>query len=119
MPASSKAPFGAKGRPSIQRKVVSSGAISPQRAPASIAMLHIVIRPAIDSARTASPAYSTAWPRAPSAPIFAMIARMKSLAPTPGAGLPAIVIRIRFGFFCQSVCVISTWATSEAPMPKA
>ena len=28
-------------------------------------------------------------------------------------------MRMRFGFFCQSVCVISTCATSDAPMPKA
>jgi hypothetical protein len=38
---------------------VSSGAIIPARAPASIDMLQIVSRPSIDSARIGSPAYST------------------------------------------------------------
>ena len=35
----------------------------PQRAPASIDMLHSVSRPSIDSARIAEPANSMAWPR--------------------------------------------------------
>ena len=39
-------------------KVVSSGAIMPARAPPSIDMLQIVMRPSIDSERMASPAYS-------------------------------------------------------------
>jgi hypothetical protein len=38
--------------------VVSSGAIMPARAPASIDMLQTVMRASIDIARTASPAYS-------------------------------------------------------------
>ena len=60
-----------------------------------------------------------AWPVAPSAPMRAMIASTMSLAAMPGAALPSTVTRMRFGFFCQIVCVISTCATSEAPMPKA
>ena len=40
------------------------------RAPASIDMLHSVSRPSIDSARIAEPAYSMAWPVAPSAPML-------------------------------------------------
>jgi hypothetical protein len=39
-------------------KVVSSGAIMPARAPASIDMLQMVIRASIDSARMAAPRYS-------------------------------------------------------------
>ena len=38
--------------------MVSSGAIMPARAPASIDMLQIVMRASIDSARMASPRYS-------------------------------------------------------------
>ena len=91
----------------------------PQRAPASIDMLHSVSRPSIDSARIAEPANSMAWRVAPSAPTCAMIASTMSLAAMPGAARPSTVMRMRGGFFCQIVCVISTCATSEAPMPKA
>ena len=99
--------------------VFSSGATMPHRAPASIERLHRVSRPSIESARTASPAYSTAWPAAPSAPMRAMIESAMSFAPMPGPVVPSTRMRMRFGFFCQSVCVISTWATSEAPIPNA
>ena len=54
------APCGANGRPARYANVVSSGAIMPARAPASIDMLHSVKRPSIDSARTVEPAYSIA-----------------------------------------------------------
>ena len=91
----------------------------PQRAPASIDMLHSVSRPSIDSARIAEPANSIAPPVAPSAPIWAMIASTMSLPEMPGAAAPSTVTRMRFGFFCQIVCVISTCATSDAPMPNA
>ena len=116
---SSISPFGANSRPLRYSNVVASGATMPQRPPASIAMLHRVMRPSIESAPTAEPANSMAWPAAPSAPILAMIASARSLAPRPSASLPTAVMRMRLGFFCQSVCVISTWATSEAPMPNA
>ena len=51
---------GAAGRPLTHSKVVSSGAIIPARPPPSIVMLQIVIRPGIESASIAGPAYSTA-----------------------------------------------------------
>ncbi len=88
-------------------------------APASIDMLQRVMRPSMERPRIVPPAYSMAWPTAPSAPIRAMIDRMTSLAATPGASGPSTVIRICLGLRCQSVCVASTWATSDAPMPKA
>ena len=66
---------------------MASGATMPQRPPASIDMLHRVMRPSIDSAAMALPANSMAWPCAPSAPIRAMIASAISLAPTPAVGL--------------------------------
>ena len=56
----------------------------PACAPASIDMLHTVIRPSIDSARIAEPRYSMTWPMPPPVPIWPMIARMMSLAVTPG-----------------------------------
>ena len=55
-PASHAVPFGANGRPSRYANVVSSGAISPARAPASIDMLQTVMRPSIESAEIAAPA---------------------------------------------------------------
>ncbi len=56
--ASQAAPCGASGRPARYWYVVSSGAIMPARAPASIDMLQTVIRSSIDSARIALPRYS-------------------------------------------------------------
>ena len=55
----------------------------PARAPASILMLQTVMRPSIDNARIAEPAYSMTWPVAPSVPMCPMMARMMSLAVTP------------------------------------
>ena len=55
----------------------------PARAPASMLMLQIVMRPSIESARIAEPAYSTTQPVAPSVPILPMMARMMSFAVTP------------------------------------
>ena len=63
---------------------MSSGAIMPALAPASIDMLQIVIRPSIESARMAEPRYSMMWPMPPPVPILPMMARMTSLAVTPG-----------------------------------
>ena len=61
----------------------------PARAPASMLILHIVIRPSIDSASMALPRYSMTWPCPPPVPIFAMTARMMSFALTP-AGSSAV-----------------------------
>ncbi len=55
-----ESPFGASGRPSRYAIVVSSTAIMPARAPASIDMLQTVIRPSIERARIALPANSIA-----------------------------------------------------------
>ncbi len=57
---SHSSPCGANGRPFRYSIVVASTAIMPARAPASIAMLHTVIRPSIDSARIALPSNSIA-----------------------------------------------------------
>src|SRR5436190_5173198 len=65
---SHSAPRGTPGRPSRYANVVSSGAIIPARAPASIDMLQIVIRPSIESCATDSPAYSNTWPTPPATP---------------------------------------------------
>ncbi len=91
----------------------------PARAPASIDMLQTVMRSSTDIARITSPAYSMAWPTPPAAPIVAMIARMTSLAPTPGPSRPSTVIRITRGLRCQRHCVASTCSTSLEPMPNA
>ena len=57
MAASRAAPLGANGRSPLVMywMVVSSGAISPARAPASIDMLQTVIRPSIERAVIAGP----------------------------------------------------------------
>ena len=51
-------PCGARGRPARYWKVVSSGAIMPARAPASIDMLQTVMRCSMLRLRIASPVYS-------------------------------------------------------------
>ena len=80
---------GAPGRPSIHSNVVSSGAIMPARPPPSIVMLQIVMRPSIESASIAGPAYSTTWPAAPLVPIWPIVPRIRSLAVTPKPGSPS------------------------------
>ena len=51
-------------------------------------MLATVIRDSIESARIASPAYSTTCPDAPSVPIWAIVPRIRSLAVQPSASVP-------------------------------
>ena len=92
----------------------------PARAPPSIDMLQTVIRPSIgERSGSPSPAYSMTWPVPPAVPISPMMARMMSLAVTPGGGVPSTVMRMFFAFFWISVWVASTCSTSEVPMPWA
>ena len=91
----------------------------PARAPASMLMLQMVMRPSMDSARMAEPAYSMTQPVAPSVPICPMMARMMSLAVTPQGSWPSTEMRNVFGFDCGSVWVARTCSTSLVPMPKA
>ena len=76
---------------------MSSGATSPARAPASIDMLHTVIRPSIDSERMAEPRYSMTWPMPPPVPMRPMMARITSLAVTSGGSSPSTSTAIHFG----------------------
>jgi hypothetical protein len=112
-------PLGAYGRPSTYANVVSSGAIMPALAPASIDMLQIVIRPSIDRLSITEPRYSTIEPMPPPVPILPIIARMTSFAVAPFWSVPLTVIAIVFGLFCGSACVASTCSTSLVPMPNA
>ena len=98
---------------------MSSGAIRPARAPASIDMLQTVMRPSIDSARMAEPRYSMTEPTPPLVPIRPMMPRMMSLAVTPGGRSPSTVMAIVPGRRCGSVCVARTCSTSLVPIPNA
>ena len=91
----------------------------PARAPASIDMLHTVIRPSIDSARIASPANSIAWPVPPAVPMRPMIDSTRSFAVTPRGSAPSARTSIDFDFFSSRHCVASTCSTSDVPMPNA
>ena len=117
--ASHCAPVGACSRPFKYSKVTSSGATRPARAPASIDMLQMVMRPSMDMARIAEPRYSITCPMPPPVPILAMTARMMSFAVTPGASVPSTVTLIHFGRDCGSVCVARTCSTSLVPIPNA
>ena len=116
---SKSAPLGARGACASQAKVVSSGATMPARAPASIDMLHRVMRCSMSIARMVEPRYSMTWPVPPLTPITPMMCRMTSLAPTPGASSPSTVIAMDFGLRCSRHWVASTWPTSLVPMPNA
>ncbi len=91
----------------------------PARAPASIDMLQIVIRPSIESARIAEPRYSRTWPTPPPVPIRLMMPRITSLAPQPADSSPSTVIAIVLAGACWIVCVASTCSTSLVPIPNA
>ncbi|SIM90207.1 Uncharacterised protein [Mycobacteroides abscessus subsp. abscessus] len=99
--------------------MVSSGATIPARAPASIDMLQMVILPSMDSSSIADPRYSRTYPCPPPVPIFAMTARMMSLAVTPGFRCPSTVIAMVLNGARDSVWVAITCSTSLVPMPKA
>ena len=98
---------------------MSSGAISPARAPASIDMLQTVMRPSIDRAAIAAPRYSITEPIPPPVPIVAMIARITSFAVTPAGSSPSTVTAMVPGRCWGSVWVASTCSTSLVPMPNA
>ena len=117
--ASQSAPVGANSRPLTYSKVVSSGATMPARAPASIDILQMVMRASMDILRMASPRYSMMWPCPPPVPIFAIMAKMRSLADTPSCSSPVTSIAMVLNGFKESVCVAMTCSTSEVPIPMA
>ena len=117
--ASHSAPCGAAGRPRRYANVTASGAISEQGAPASMLMLHKVMRASIDSAATAGPANSMAWPVAPACPSARTTVSATSLAVTPPCSAPVKVTRKLRGRLRRKVCVASTCSTSLVPMPNA
>jgi hypothetical protein len=98
---------------------VSSGAIIPARAPASIDMLQIVRRPSIERARTASPPYSKTWPTPPATPIRPIAASTMSFAVRPNGSSPVKSTFIVRGSACGRVWVASTCSTSDVPIPIA
>ena len=91
----------------------------PARAPASMLMLHSVMRPSMESARTAVPAYSITCPVAPSVPICPIMPSARSFAVTPSARRPRTSIFIVFGVCCARHCVAKTCSTSDVPIPNA
>ena len=91
----------------------------PARAPASIDMLHTVIRASIDRARMALPRNSMTYPWPPPVPILAMTASTTSLAVTPSGSSPSTVTARVLKGLSGSVWVARTCSTSEVPMPNA
>ena len=77
------------------------------------------MRCSIGIARTAAPAYSTTWPRAPETPSSAMMRSATSLAVTCGPSVPSRRMRIDFGRFIAITCVARMCASSVVPQPKA
>ena len=103
----------------VARRSSRPGAIMPARAPASIDMLHTVMRSSMSRARMPSPRYSSTCPVPPSTPIWPMIASTRSLALTPGRSFWFTLMAKVFGLRCRMHCVANTWPTSVVPMPKA
>jgi hypothetical protein len=93
--------------------------MSPALAPASIDMLHTVIRPSMESERMAEPRYSTMEPMPPPVPMRPMMASTTSLAVVPAGSSPSTVTAMVPGRDCGSVWVASTCSTSLVPIPKA
>ena len=98
---------------------MSSGAIRPALAPASIDMLHTVIRPSIERLRITSPRYSMTEPIPPPVPSSPMMARITSLAVEPAGRVPSTVTASVPGRCWGSVWVASTCSTSLVPIPNA
>ena len=99
--------------------MTSSGAISPALAPASIDMLHTVMRPSIESASMTGPRYSITEPMPPPVPMRPMTARITSLAVLPAGSTPSTVTAMVPGRRWGRVWVARTCSTSLVPMPKA
>ena len=99
--------------------MTSSGATIPARAPASIDMLQIVMRPSSESARIVEPRYSITVPAPPAVPIRAMIPRITSFAEHSGGRAPFTETAMAPGRFCQIVCVARTCSISLVPIPHA
>ncbi len=110
---------GAPGGPRATRRWSRPARSCPARAPHSIDMLQTVMRPSIERARIADPAYSTTCPAAPETPRAPMVPRIRSLAPTPTPASPSMLTRIVRALACGSVWVARTCSTSLVPMPKA
>ena len=91
----------------------------PARAPASMDMLQMVMRSSMLSLRIASPRYSMTWPWPPPVPIFAMMARMMSLALALFGSSPSMFTAMVLNGLSDSVCVAITCSTSEVPIPNA
>ena len=91
----------------------------PARAPASMDMLQMVMRASMESFSMASPRYSMTCPCPPPVPILAMMARMRSLAVTPGWSSPVTLMAMVLNGLRASVWVAMTCSTSEVPMPNA
>src|SRR6266704_6304216 len=91
----------------------------PARAPASIDMLHRVMRPSIDSERTALPAYSMVQPLPPAVPIRPIAESAASFAVTPRGKDPSIATRMFFIFLASRHWVARTCSTSDVPIPNA
>ena len=91
----------------------------PQRPPASIDMLHSVSRPSIDRAADSAAGEFDGMALCTVGMDMGDDGERNVFGGDARRHLPSTVMRMRFGFFCQSVCVISTCATSEAPIPNA
>ena len=99
--------------------VFSSTATRPTLAPASIAMLHTVIRPSMDIFSKTVPANSIACPFPPAVPIWPIIERITSFGVRPSDRSPLTVMRIFFIFFVTKHWVAKTCSTSDVPIPWA
>jgi hypothetical protein len=98
---------------------VSSGATRPLLAPASIDMLHTVMRASIESARMAAPAYSIVKPVPPKAPIFAMRPAPSPSSARPRPSAPSMVTRIVLRLPLPERLRGEHVRDFEAPMPNA
>lgn len=99
--------------------MISSGAIMPARAPASIVMLQMDMRPSIDISSTVVPQNSITAPVPPAVPMTPIVCRITSFEVTPSARGPSIWTRMLSERVWRIVWVARTCSTSEVPIPNA
>ena len=99
--------------------VVMSGIQMPLVAPASTAMLQMVMRASMDMASTLGPANSITQLVAPLTPIWEMMKRITSLAKTPGASLPSSWNLMVLGSLKEQTPFRMPTSRSVVPTPAA
>lgn len=100
---SHSSPEGHIGRPLRYSNVMSSGAMIPARAPASIAIFEIDMRASMERLSIADPPNSIVYPVPPAVPIKPIMCKMTSFDVTPSPSCPSTRMSMFFVLVCDKV----------------